>query len=206
MLAEAHWAGAAETAGKGSAARLSRTAAAASSIGAAKERSPGSTSRPSAPSCGSLVAHRRRAVHALGCDRACSPRLRASRLTVERGAGRIAYAGEPGAFAEDAVIAAFGDDPRLPVGGFREVFEAVTRGEAGRASCRSRTSSTARSARCTTCCSSTSSRSPARWSCRSTCASPRCPEWTSKTSSACTRRSRRWVSRSGFCAPAAGIC
>jgi prephenate dehydratase len=42
----------------------------------------------------------------------------------------VAYAGEPGAFAEDAVIAAFGDVPRLPVGGFREVFEAVTRGEA----------------------------------------------------------------------------
>jgi prephenate dehydratase len=38
----------------------------------------------------------------------------------------IAYAGEPGAFAEDAVVAAFGEEaPRLPVGGFREVFEAV---------------------------------------------------------------------------------
>jgi prephenate dehydratase len=43
----------------------------------------------------------------------------------------IAYAGEPGAFAEDAAIAAFGDAPRMPVGGFREVFEAVTRGDAG---------------------------------------------------------------------------
>jgi len=42
----------------------------------------------------------------------------------------ISYAGEPGAFAEDAVIAAFGDVQRLPVGGFREVFEAVTRGDA----------------------------------------------------------------------------
>jgi len=43
----------------------------------------------------------------------------------------IAYSGEPGAFAEDAVIAAFGPDaPRLPVGGFREVFEAVTAGRA----------------------------------------------------------------------------
>ena len=41
-------------------------------------------------------------------------------------ASPIAYAGEPGAFAEDAVIAAFGEAaPRLPVGGFREVFEAV---------------------------------------------------------------------------------
>jgi len=38
----------------------------------------------------------------------------------------IAYAGEPGAFAEDAVIAVFGEDAlRLPVGGFRQVFEAV---------------------------------------------------------------------------------
>jgi prephenate dehydratase len=43
----------------------------------------------------------------------------------------VAYSGEPGAFAEDAVIAAFGADaPRLPVGGFREVFEAVTAGRA----------------------------------------------------------------------------
>jgi prephenate dehydratase len=43
----------------------------------------------------------------------------------------IAYAGEPGAFAEDAVIAAFGDSaPRLPVGGFRQVFEVVTAGSA----------------------------------------------------------------------------
>jgi prephenate dehydratase len=43
----------------------------------------------------------------------------------------IAYAGEPGAFAEDAVIAAFGAEaPRTPVGGFREVFEAVAGGAA----------------------------------------------------------------------------
>jgi prephenate dehydratase len=42
----------------------------------------------------------------------------------------IAYAGEPGAFAEDAVIAAFGEVERAPVAGFREVFEVVTRGEA----------------------------------------------------------------------------
>ncbi len=42
----------------------------------------------------------------------------------------IAYAGEPGAFAEDAVIAAFGDVERVPLGSFREVFEAVAAGEA----------------------------------------------------------------------------
>jgi prephenate dehydratase len=38
---------------------------------------------------------------------------------------KIAYSGEAGAFAEDAAIAVFGDVPRLPVGSFREVFEAV---------------------------------------------------------------------------------
>ena len=37
----------------------------------------------------------------------------------------IAYAGEPGAFAEDAVLAAFGDVPRIALGSFRAVFEAV---------------------------------------------------------------------------------
>lgn len=42
----------------------------------------------------------------------------------------VAFAGEPGAFAEDAVIAAFGDVERLAVGSFREVFTAVTEGRA----------------------------------------------------------------------------
>lgn len=42
----------------------------------------------------------------------------------------IAYAGEPGAFAEDAVLVAFGDVPRTPLGSFRAVFEAVTAGDA----------------------------------------------------------------------------
>ena len=37
----------------------------------------------------------------------------------------VVYAGEPGAFAEDAVIAAFGDIERMAVGSFRAVFEAV---------------------------------------------------------------------------------
>ena len=42
----------------------------------------------------------------------------------------IVYAGEPGAFAEDAVLAAFGDAPRSALGSFRAVFEAVSDGRA----------------------------------------------------------------------------
>ena len=43
----------------------------------------------------------------------------------------VAYSGEPGAFAEDAVRAYFGEStPTLPVGGFRGVFEAVAGGRA----------------------------------------------------------------------------
>jgi prephenate dehydratase len=42
----------------------------------------------------------------------------------------IAYAGEPGAFAEDAVIAAFGDVARVSKGSFREVFTVVAAGDA----------------------------------------------------------------------------
>jgi len=42
----------------------------------------------------------------------------------------IAYAGEPGAFAEDAVLATFGDVARASFGSFREVFEAVAGGSA----------------------------------------------------------------------------
>ena len=40
----------------------------------------------------------------------------------------IAFAGETGAFAEDAVIAAFGDVARTGLASFREVFDAVRRG------------------------------------------------------------------------------
>jgi prephenate dehydratase len=42
----------------------------------------------------------------------------------------IAYAGERGAFAEDAVLTAFGDVERVSLGSFRDVFEAVATGAA----------------------------------------------------------------------------
>ncbi len=42
----------------------------------------------------------------------------------------VAFSGEPGAFAEDAVRAYFVDPDALPVPGFREVFEAVSEGGA----------------------------------------------------------------------------
>jgi prephenate dehydratase len=42
----------------------------------------------------------------------------------------VGYAGEPGAFAEDAVLSAFGDVTRVSLGSFREVFDVVTAGEA----------------------------------------------------------------------------
>src|SRR6476469_1942298 len=44
--------------------------------------------------------------------------------------GPVAYAGEPGAFAEDAVLAAFGDVPRTALSSFRGVFDAVASGDA----------------------------------------------------------------------------
>jgi prephenate dehydratase len=43
---------------------------------------------------------------------------------------RIAYSGEPGAFAEDAVVAFFAGPDPAPVPGFREVFAAVVAGRA----------------------------------------------------------------------------
>jgi prephenate dehydratase len=45
-------------------------------------------------------------------------------------AATIAYAGEPGAFAEDAVLSAFGDVDRRPLGSFRAVFDEVVAGRA----------------------------------------------------------------------------
>ncbi len=42
----------------------------------------------------------------------------------------MAYTGEPGAFAEDAVLEAFGDVERIPLGAFRAVFDAVAAGSA----------------------------------------------------------------------------
>jgi prephenate dehydratase len=44
--------------------------------------------------------------------------------------GPVVYAGEPGAFAEDAVLSSFGDVDRTGLPGFREVFEEVTLGDA----------------------------------------------------------------------------
>jgi prephenate dehydratase len=43
---------------------------------------------------------------------------------------RIAYSGEPGAFAEDAVLQFFADPDPLPLASFRAVFEAVRDGRA----------------------------------------------------------------------------
>ena len=44
--------------------------------------------------------------------------------------GAVAFSGEPGSFAEDAVLRAFGEAERVGVPGFPAVFEAVTGGAA----------------------------------------------------------------------------
>jgi prephenate dehydratase len=51
---------------------------------------------------------------------------------VTGGSGPVVYAGEPGAFAEDAVLACYGEVERAGLAGFREVFEAVAAGRAAR--------------------------------------------------------------------------
>jgi prephenate dehydratase len=68
------------------------------------------------------------AVYGLGRTVAGEPApLDSGVMTADR---PIAYAGEPGAFAEDAVLSGFGDVERVSVGSFREVFEAVAAGDA----------------------------------------------------------------------------
>ncbi|HSS35418.1 MAG TPA: prephenate dehydratase domain-containing protein, partial [Patescibacteria group bacterium] len=54
--------------------------------------------------------------------------IRLADPTVAASRSRIAFSGEPGAFAEDAVRAAFGDADRIGVPGFRHVFSEVADG------------------------------------------------------------------------------
>ena len=51
-------------------------------------------------------------------------------MTAVSSPAAVAFSGEPGSFAEDAVLAAFGEVPRVGVPGFPAVFEAVTDGAA----------------------------------------------------------------------------
>ena len=54
----------------------------------------------------------------------------ASERTAAEAGPRAAFSGEPGAFAEDALLAALEAPRSVPVAGFREVFEAVHDGRA----------------------------------------------------------------------------
>ena len=70
-------------------------------------------------------------VRALSPDAgAGSTRATAADLPRRRVGGSIAFSGEPGSFAEDAVLAAFGEVERHGVTGFAAVFEAVAAGSA----------------------------------------------------------------------------
>jgi prephenate dehydratase len=71
-----------------------------------------------------------RAAEAGAAPEAAAGTADGSTLKAAAGAARVAYAGERGAFAEDAVLAYFGDVPRVALPGFRDVFEAVTAGAA----------------------------------------------------------------------------
>lgn len=59
-------------------------------------------------------------------------RSAAAALSASLGALPVAFSGESGAFAEQALMRAFGEEmARLPTGSFREVFDAVLEGKAG---------------------------------------------------------------------------
>ena len=118
----------------------------------------------------------------------------------------IAYAGEPGAFAEDAVLAAFGDVARTPVGSFRAVFE-----RSPAATSRRRRADRERHPRhgpreLRPADRVRPRRSRARSSSRSGCASRRCPASGSRTSSGCTRTSRRSARPRCSCGRDRGSC
>jgi prephenate dehydratase len=53
-----------------------------------------------------------------------------AKIVEAQAATTVAFAGEPGAFAEDAALSIFGHAPRVGLRSFRDVFEAVTSGAA----------------------------------------------------------------------------
>ena len=119
----------------------------------------------------------------------------------------IAYAGEPGAFAEDAVLAAFGDVARTPLGSFRAVFEAVATGDAaaGVVPIENVIGGTVRE-NYDLLLEHDLDDPSARSSCRSGCASRRCPGSGSTTSSGSTRTSRRSARPRRSCGRGRGSC